>query len=130
MPGVLGVLLGTGGAPGVINDSLPVGAALAATATWRLNNDGTYTISGESDANWVTPANTTVAAFYQVKVDITLGAFSTGTTGSYVDLSSTQTWTMDSAGDPESVTFDVTIREKATGIVRSVQTGLTLAADA
>lgn len=122
--------LGLGGAPGVINGALPNGALAAATATWRLNNDGTYTIDGQPAGNWVTPASATVAAFYQVKVDITLGAFSTGTTGSYVDLSSTRTWTMDSAGDPESVTFDVTFREKAAGLVRSTQTGLTLAADA
>ena len=130
MSGVLGLLVAGAGAPGIINGALPAGGAFASTATWRLNNDGTYTISGQSDANWVTPAASVIAAQYQVKVDVTLASFSTGTTGTWLDLSSTQTWTIDSAGDPESVTFDVSFREKATGIVRSTQTGLTLTADA
>src|SRR3990167_2007421 len=113
-----------GGAPGVINAALPNGSvAGSATATWQLNNDGSLTVSGSS-GNWVTPATAGVAALYQVKVDVTLGSFSTGTTGSYLDLSTTRTWTIVSAGDPESVTFTVTIREKATGIVRRTQAGV------
>ena len=113
----------------MINAALPNGSvAGSATATWQLNNDGSLTVSGSS-GNWVTPATAGVAALYQVKVDVTLGSFSTGTTGSYLDLSTTRTWTIVSAGDPESVTFTVTIREKATGIVRRTQAGVTLSAD-
>ena len=113
--------------PGVINGSIPNGSGGGAGATFQLKNDGTYVITGNSNANWVTPAAAVVAAFYQVKVDNTGGAaFASGTLGTYEDLSSTRTWTIDPAGG--TAVFTVTIREKATGIVRSTQTGKTLAA--
>lgn len=129
MSGVLNTMLAVGGAPGVINDSLPDGIANGACG-FTLNSDGTYAISTSQTGNWVTPASTTVAAYYQVKVDATSGAFSTGTTGAWLDMSGNHSWSLNppaSAGS-EFVTFTVTFREKATGIVRSTQTGLTLEA--
>ena len=116
-----------GGAPGVIMSASPDGVGTA-TATYQLKNDGTYAISPSETGNWVTPASSTIAAYYQVKVDVTLNSFSTGTTATWLDLSTTRTWTLDSAGDLETVTFDVSFREKASGIVRRVITGVTLQA--
>ncbi len=124
MSGFMQVMLATYGAPGVINGSLPNGGVSdPADATWQLSNDGSYSISGASAGNWVDPASSTVAAYYQVKVDATSGAFSSGGTGSWLDLSTSRAWTKTSVG---SVTFTVTIREKASGTVRSTQTGVTL----
>lgn len=126
MSGALAAVVGSaGGAPGAINGALPNGSGVG-SASWQLKNDGTYVISGQANANWVTPAAAAVAAFYQVKVDNTGGAaFDTGTLGTWEDLSSTRTWTLASPG---VAAFTVSIREKATGIVRTVQAGKGLTA--
>lgn len=126
MSGAAAAFMVYGGAPGVINGALPNGSN-AGSSDWTLVNDGTYSTGdgagGALTGNWVTPATAVVAAYYQVKVDVTAGAFSAGTTGSYLDLSSTRGWAKTVAG---TVTFTVTIREKATGLVRSTQAGKTL----
>jgi hypothetical protein len=129
--GISAVLAGGSGAPGLVNGALPNGSSTnAGSSTFQLVNDGTYVISTSQAGDWVTPATAAVAVFYQVKVDETVGAFDAGTVGSYIDLSTTRTWTDNAPGAPGSaiVTFDLTIREKATGIIRSAQTGLTLEA--
>jgi hypothetical protein len=57
-----------------------------------------------------------IAAYYQVKTSVTAGTFDTDpSAGSYLDLSSTRTWIKAAIG---TVSFDVTIREKATGFIR------------
>lgn len=114
-----------GGTPGVINPSLP-NSANPTSSTWELNNNGQYTVGdgvgGTATGNWVTP--TSFAALYQAKTDVTGGSFSADpSAGSYVDLSSNRQWSRLAAG---TVTFTVTIREKVTGIVRSIQAGKTL----
>lgn len=115
------------GAPGVIQAMVNAAATGGATGHWKLLNDGTYSVSsggGTSTGNWVNPASSTVAAYYQVKTDVTSGAFTSDpSAGSYIDLSSTRDWTKAPTG---TVTFTVTIREKATGIVRLTQAGVTL----
>lgn len=129
MSGVMTVMLGLSGAPGVINTALPNGTLAEETAVWHLLGDGTYSIDGVSDSNWVTPASSVTAGYYQIKVDATVGTFSSGTTGSYVDLSTNPAWSKTSVGPPTTVTFTATIREKATGRIRSTQAGITLTAD-
>lgn len=122
-----GVLVMDHGAPGVINQSLPSGSALNTNAAWGLANDGTYSISTGLTGNWVSPASTTLAAFYQVKVDLTAGEFDGGPpTGEWLDLSTNRSWALSYLEVSNQVTFNVSIREKATGVVRSVQNGLTL----
>ncbi|MEO8467978.1 MAG: hypothetical protein ABI640_21880, partial [Gammaproteobacteria bacterium] len=85
-----------------------------------LSNDGTYSVGdgagGANVGNWVTPATAVVAAYYQIKTVVNSGSFSTDpSAGSYIDLSSSRTWTKSAVG---TVNFTVTIREKASGIVR------------
>jgi hypothetical protein len=127
MTGVLGALIGAGGVPGVINGSLPSGVStLGATAGFTIQSNGTYNISTGQLGNWVTPASGTIAALYQVKVDPTSGSFTGGAaTGTWLDCSTTRGWNLD---PDNAVTFTISFREKATGIVRSVQTGITLTA--
>lgn len=120
MSGVLGVLLGVGGAPGAINGALPDSTSSVGGAGFELQNDGDCVASvgaGTGTVDWVTPSDTTTAAFYEVKVDATSGAFSSGTTGTWLALSSSRSWTIATG----SVTFDVLIREAATGLVRTTQ---------
>lgn len=113
-----------GGAPGVINANLPNGRTVSPELpVWTLRNDGTYNISGAQAGNWVSPATAEVAAYYQVKVDVTSGTLELGTTGVWLDLSTTRSWGKNILG---TATFTVSIREKATQIVRSVQPGVTL----
>ena len=123
MSGILAAMIS--GAAGVINGALPNGSQVGGTVTWQLNNDGTYTIAGNSDADWVTPSESAVAALYEVKVDVTAGAFASGTTGTWLPLDTTRTWTTDEVTST-TCTFTVTIRERDTQVVRSTQAGVTL----
>jgi hypothetical protein len=121
------------GPPGIINPTIPDGTSVnAGVCQMQLTNDGTYAISPSQTGNWVTPASAVIAAMYQVKVDVNAGSFTSGTVGSFIDLSSTRLWSLNEAAPPSTttVTFTLTIREKATGIVRSVQAGKTLEATA
>lgn len=121
-------LFGAGGSVGLLAETLPNGSG-SGSASFQLINDGTYAISTSQTGNWVTPADTTTAGYFQVKVDITAGGPFDDTdagTGTYLDLSTTRTWAISSAVG--SVTFTVTIREKASGIVRKTYTGQTLTA--
>jgi hypothetical protein len=114
-------MLASAGAPGVIAGAAT--GANSAVGVLTIANDGTGSC-GTTNKNWVAPATATVAAFYEVKIDVTAGAFTAGSaTGSYLDCATSRTWTRAGAG---TVTFNATFREKATGIVRSTQTGLTL----
>lgn len=122
MSGALAAI-SAGGPPGIIQ-SLGAGAGGVGSSSFGLVNDGSLTINGSGSGSWVLPANSGVAAFYQAKVDVTSGSFTAGdTTGSYLDLSTSRSWTRTGTG---TVNYDVTFREKATGIVRSTQTGLVM----
>lgn len=140
MSGAVAAMLGAvRGAPGVVNGSLPNGTedsdAPVQVATFQLKNDGTYSVANNDapqTGNWVSPASAAVAAFYQVKVDVTGGAFTAGpgavpsdSTGVWLDQSSTRAWYNNAVGT--TVTFTVSFREKATAIVRTTQAGITLA---
>lgn len=115
MSGILGVLLGQSGAPGFINPSAGWPSATSpGGASLNVNNDGTFSGSGSPGGNWVFPATAEIAAGYQIKVDETSGTFTTGTTGTWQDLSTSRSWSAIST----AVTFTLSIREKATTIVR------------
>lgn len=111
-------------APGVIQDVGNAGGV--GSSSFGLENDGDLTLNGaDGGNNWVNPATAAIAAHYQVKVDVTSGAFTSGdSTGTYLDLSSSRSWTRTGTG---TVNYNVTFREKATGIVRSTQNGKTMA---
>jgi hypothetical protein len=131
MSGVLAAMASS--STGTINTALPHGSGVnAGTVLWQLNNDGTFTISPGQEGYWVTPASAALASLYEVRVDPTSGSFSGGTNGVYLPLSVTRSWVL---ADPPpvattTVTFNVSIREIATGVVKSSQTGLTLEATA
>ena len=123
MSGIMFAIVGASGAPGVINGSLP-NESHALAAGIQLTNDGTYSYVSGLSGNWVSPASTTVAAYYQVKSVITSGSLTTDpSAGSYIDCSTTRTWAQTGSG---GATLTLTFREKASGIVRHVQTGLSI----
>src|SRR5690606_18087403 len=123
---LLAALLGAFGssAPGVINDNIP-GGSNEFSATFRILANGTGDVAdgtgGARPFDWVTPATEDVAAFYEVRVDVTSGAMSSRTPGQWLQPS--QSWSLIGDG---SVTFTLSFRERITGRIRSVQEGITL----
>lgn len=136
MSGVLSVLLGA--APDALitisNQSITdaTGGARNATAGYRLTSGG----QAQSQINltfatleqWCTP--TSQASNYEVLVTVTSGSLSTGTAGSWLALSSTQTWTRTATiGSANTCVFTVEIRRVGTSTVLDSAT-ITLEADA
>lgn len=119
----------------VLNNQTIVDAtagARNATAGYRLTSGG----QAQSQINttfttleqWCTP--TAEAVNYEVLVTVTSGSLSTGTSGSYVALSSTQTWTRTATvGNINTCVFTAQIRRVGTGTVLATAT-ITLEADA
>lgn len=121
MSGALAWLRALGRAAGIIQ-AISNGSGVS-PQSFGVNSNGQYA-NGGSAGNWVVPTNAATAANYQVKVDVTGGSFTSGeVTGTYVDCSSTRTWTRTGAG---TVTFTVTFREKGSGVVRGSTAGVTL----
>lgn len=113
MSGVLNALLGIGGVAGIINQSLPSGTNTGSTSV-QFSNAGVYTYD-VGTVNWVTPANSTIAAQYQLQVNVVAGG-ATGTMDTWLDLSTSRSYITATLGNN---TLRVRIREKATGIVRA-----------
>jgi hypothetical protein len=136
MSGILAVLLGT--SPGAviaisnqtINDT--TGASRAATAGYRLTSGGQ--VQSQINATfafleqWCVPA--AQAGNYEARVTVTSGSLSTGTAGSWLALTSNQTWTRTaSIGSANTCVFTVEIRQVGTTTVLDSAT-ITLEADA
>lgn len=76
---------------------------------YATNAAGTYT----SRYKWLTGSGT--GTDYDVRATVTSGSVSSGTTGSWLDLASDQTWTRTgTAGNATSVVLTVEIRDTAT----------------
>jgi hypothetical protein len=128
MSGVLAAMVGSSGAIGVIQ-TIPDVGSVSGDASIQLQNDGDIAmlIDGVTDSttyDWVAPANTTVAAMWEVKVDATSGSFTSGTTGTWLALSSSRTWTK-GTGTGEVV---YTISFRSGGVVWKTQTNVSLSA--
>ena len=68
----------------------------AATASYSLTSAGVRTASGLSNANWINPA--VGMGDFEVLATVQSGALSSGSTGSYLPLSTTRTWTRQRSG--------------------------------
>lgn len=114
----------------VISNRTIIGATVSPTAcsaTLQLTNTGvlntittdggTIAISGE----WLVGSNS--GASFEAFVTVTAGTLTSGTTGSWVSLGTTQNWTKtQSATGASTVTFTIQIRETSTQIVRGTAT--------
>ena len=108
------------------------GGARSATAGYRLTSGGQaqslVNVTFTNLEQWCTP--TSEAGNYEAFVTVTSGSLSSGTAGSWVALSTTQTWTRTAAiGDFELCVFTVEIRRIGTTTVLDTAT-IELAADA
>jgi len=78
-------------------------------------------VSYSTIADWVTP--TSNANLYEVRATLTSGSLSSGTTGSWLALTSTRTWEVAQTGlGSQSATLDVEVRLASSGVVKA--TGL------
>lgn len=131
------MLIGNGGEnPIAISDRTVqdlTGGGSAANAEYRLGADGVvYTRTGTGAytpiGNWCTP--TSLASGFEVYATPTTGTPSSGTTGSWLALSSAQTWAVSaSIGANKLCVLTVDIRRTGSGTVLDSAT-ITLEADA
>lgn len=97
-----------------------------ATASFTLNSDGTYSSVGSLFApsgTWQTGTGT--GSSYEARLTVTSGSFSSGTTGSWLVLSTNRTWTNTRSGSPGSATGTGTL-EIRDAVTLSVLTSSTL----
>lgn len=137
MSGIQMALLGSVGDPATIfitNQSIEdfTGGARAATAGYRLTSTGLaqslINLTFSTLETWCTP--TAEAVNYEALITVTSGSLTSGTTGSYVALSTTQTWTLNAnIGINALCIFTVQIRRVSTSTVLATAT-ITLNADA
>lgn len=136
MSGVLAALLGMSSSVviAITNQSIAdaTGGSRSATAGYRLTSAGQV----QSQVNttfttleqWCVPSSEAVN--YEAFVTVTSGTLSSGTAGSWVALSSNQTWTRTaSIGTANTCIFTVDIRRVGTTTVLDTAT-ITLEADA
>ncbi len=109
-------------------------ASVNSIVTLTANTDGTLTVVGNGNVSdgdvtpnpgWYTPTTGSIGSTYEIRVTATTGTFSTGTSGSWLALSSTRTWTV-STNSSKSVTFTIEIRVAATSTVVATTTGNTI----
>ena len=98
-------------------------APTTATAGYQLTNTGKVQRNGTGSGgsyvdveNWVNPTSL-AGAGYECKVTIALGTLSSGTSGSWLALSSTRTWEVSASSTTKSCTFTVEIRDAASLVV-------------
>lgn len=99
-----------------INDTVVAGTA---SGTYQLTSGGKYnyirahasTITGD----WVIPNGN--AGNYEALVTVTSGTLTSGTAGSWVSLGTTQSWVKTVTNAAASVTFTLSLRIAATGVV-------------
>jgi hypothetical protein len=101
------------------------GAIGFGSASLTLNSDGTYDSTGTANGDWLSlPA---FAEHWEVHATLTAGSLSAGTTGSWLAMTSNQTWTVTGS---ESATLTLQWRDKYTLIVKHTQTDVTLSSTA
>lgn len=110
--------LALGGPPGIFQTIPSVSGA--SPCDFTVKSDGTIESLAVSQGPWISPGS--AAAYYEVKVDPTSGTFSSGATGTWLACTSNRSWFKSSG----TVTFTISFREAATGVVRKTQAGVTL----
>jgi hypothetical protein len=112
-----------------ITDQVATSTVAAATATGRysLANDGGVYKTNGTDAtsiveNWLTPAGG--VALYECRATITSGTLASGTTGAWLNLATTRSWTVQRAPPPgsNSCTFTLEIRRASDAVVLDTAT--------
>ena len=100
------------------NPSDSVTTPATATAGFRLTSAGDIETAGGTYADggdWLLPKSG--MALYEVKATLNSGALTTGTTGSWLALSSTRTWTVSTALGAAQAVLTIEIRRIGSSLV-------------
>lgn len=99
---MLQMLMGSSG--GVVSP-LPGGAAFdfaaspsSASASVSFGTDGSISLTGGGSQSWFSPNVAGVGASFWVRATLNSGAVSSGTTGSWLQLNSSRSWTCNRTG--------------------------------
>ena len=102
-----------------------IGSGGAQTATYTLESDGDViiatTVDGSLDAgDWISP-KASAPSDYEVQATLVSGTLSTGTTGSWLALSSNRSWTLQrvTVGVATQVTLTIEIRKGSGAVLAS-----------
>lgn len=114
---------GGGGGSVVLHDA-DIGLSVIdpnnATAQFRVTSGGVVEGTGEADYDWLIAG---AAADYEVRADVTSGSLGSGTTGSWLSLSSTRAWSVTrSVLGTSSATMTVRIRRASDAVVLETAT--------
>lgn len=114
MSGALFAILNAGDRINVTDQSLFASSAGTATAAYRLGSNGkVYQVINGTQTfieDWCVP--NTSAGNYEARVTVTSGSLTSGTTGTWLALTSTRDWALQetSSGNTSLCTFTVEIR--------------------
>ena len=121
------MLLGSGTPTIAISDATvehSVASPTNALASYSLESDGDIVTHAGDTGDWITPKAAAGAA-YEARVTIISGTLTSGTSGSWLALSTTRTWTrartIDVAGT-DTCEFTLEIRQAAGGLVLDTAT--------
>lgn len=96
------------------------GVAASVTVTYSVNSNGTLSGTGYA-GTW--NSDSTAGSGYEVKATVTSGSLTTGTTGSWLALSSNRTWTVtDSTQDDGAEQATMTLEIRAVGTTAVLDT--------
>lgn len=90
-----------------LDPSQSVAAPGPATATYSLTNAGAETATGVASGTWLTAG---AAADYDVMLTVNSGALTSGTVGSWLNLGTTRTWTLQRSGAVGTTTANTTVQ--------------------
>ena len=132
---------GGGGSGPFLNQFTSNNSRLAAsgssTVTLTTNADGTMTVVGNGNITdgditpnpgWYTPTTGSIGNNYQIRITPTAGSFTTGTVNSWLNLSTTRTWTV-STNLAAVVVFTIEIRDTTAGVVQAITTSNSIYCD-
>jgi hypothetical protein len=102
-----------------------IGSGGAQTATYTLESDGDViiatTVDGSLDAgDWISP-KASAPSDYEVQATLNAGTLTSGTTGSWLALSSNRSWTLQrvTVGVATQVTLTIEIRKGSGAVLAS-----------
>lgn len=130
--GMQQILLGAGPSGHLVEiTNASVDAIIADTAKYKVASDGkVYTNVGPSDVLWETWRLSGASADYEVRATLTSGSVSSGTTGSWLALSTTREWTRGPTIGFSHANLTIEIRLTGGALLDSAEVSLTQEPDA
>lgn len=97
------------------------------SASFSLESDGDIAINGSDVGDWLSPKSA-APSLYEVRATVVSGSVSSGTTGSWLALTSTRTWTRldsDNNGSAQECVLTIEVRYNGGAVLDSSTVTLT-----